>query len=249
MANGSTISEWRGALPALTADQMREVDRMMIEDIGITLLQMMENAGRHLATLAREKLGGKVEGKRIVVLTGKGNNSGGGMVAARRLAIWGANVTVVLSAPPNEFHDVPGLQLRILRTMGVSIQVGAGVLFVHDRQDLILDALIGYGLRGAPAGMTSTLIREANVSAVRIIALDAPSGLDTTIGEIFDPCIRAAATLTLALPKVGLLTDTARAVVGELYVADISVPPRVYATMGIEIPNLFAEGEIVHIQN
>jgi NAD(P)H-hydrate epimerase len=97
--------------------------------------------------------------------------------------------------------------------------------------------------------MTSTLIREANVSAVRIIALDAPSGLDTTIGKIFDPCIRAAATLTLALPKVGLLTDTARAVVGELYVADISVPPRVYATMGIEIPNLFAEGEIVHIQN
>ena len=112
---------------------------------------------------------------------------------------------------------------------------------------MILDALIGYGLRGAPQGVTADLVRAANASSAPVIALDTPSGLDTTTGAFFDPCIRANATLALALPKVGLLAETACAVVGELYVADISVPPRVYAAMGIEIPDLFAEAEIVRI--
>ncbi len=238
------ISEWGDRIPALTTEQMREGDRAMIEDIGITLIQMMENAGRHLATLAREKLGGN-EGKRIVVLAGRGNNGGGGLVAARRLANWGAQVCVVLAAPPNDYQNVPALQLAILQKMGVK--------FFHSATlppaDVILDGLIGYGLRGAPKSVVADLIRAANASGTPILSLDAPSGLDTTTGEVFDPCIRADATLTLALPKVGLLKEKARAVVGELYVADISVPPQVYAKMGIVIPNLFAEAEIVHIPN
>ncbi|MBI4789798.1 MAG: NAD(P)H-hydrate epimerase [Chloroflexi bacterium] len=240
----STISQYRDALPAITTDQMREVDRTMIQDLGITLIQMMESAGRHLATLAREKLGGNVEGKHIVVLAGRGNNGGGGLVAARRLANWGAEVCVVLAASPNEYQNAPAHQLAILQGMGVVISQS----MIFPLADLILDCLIGYGLRGAPRGGAADLIRQANASSAPIIALDTPSGLDTTTGETFDPCIRADATMTLALPKVGLLTEIARAIVGELYVADISVPPLVYATMGIEIPNLFAEAEIVHIQ-
>ena len=97
----------RQTIPLLTTDQMRQVDRAMIQDIGITLVQVMELAGRHLATLARERLGGAVRGKRIVVLAGRGNNGGGGLVAARRLANWGAQVGVVLAAPPDEYRDVP----------------------------------------------------------------------------------------------------------------------------------------------
>ncbi len=83
--------------------------------------------------------------------------------------------------------------------------------------------------------------------SAKTIALDAPSGLDTASGEIYDPCIHANATLTLALPKVGLLKHAARRVVGDLYVADISVPPSIYAKMEIQVPNLFAQAEIVHI--
>ncbi len=241
-----TIAEWKGALAALTTDQMRGVDRAMIEDIGITLIQMMENAGRHLATLAREQLGGSVAHKRVVVLAGRGNNGSGGMVAARRLANWGAAVTVVLAAPRREYRNVPAQQLEILRRMNVPIiETSAGVS-LHNA-DLILDALVGYGLCGAPTGATADLIRAANASGVRIIALDAPSGLDTTTGKVSDPCIRADATLTLALPKVGLMSDAARAVVGELYVADISVPPRIYAAMGIDPPDIFAKAEIVRV--
>jgi NAD(P)H-hydrate epimerase len=226
---------------------MREVDRAMIEEIGITLVQMMENAGRHLATLAREKLGGDVSGKRVIILAGRGNNGGGGMVAARRLANWGAQVCVLLAASRERYRGVPAQQLAILEKMGVQIAEATDAAILRDAQ-LILDALIGYGLRGAPTGATAGLIRAANASSARIIALDAPSGLETTTGSVFDPCIRADATLTLALPKIGLLADAAPAVVGELYVADIGVPPRVYAAMGIRAPNIFVEAEIVHLQ-
>ncbi len=86
-----------GSLPSVTRDQMREVDRLMIEEYGIQLPQMMENAGLQLARLTQEYLDGLDDGRRVLVLAGRGNNGGGGLVAARRLAAWGADVAVVLA--------------------------------------------------------------------------------------------------------------------------------------------------------
>src|SRR3990172_4980158 len=83
---------------SVTTEQMVEVDRAMMEEYGISLVRMMENAGRNLAELARFKLGGRVEGKTVALLAGAGNNGGGGMVAARHLDNWGAQVIVFLSA-------------------------------------------------------------------------------------------------------------------------------------------------------
>ncbi len=227
-------------------DQMREVDRTMMQDMGITLMQMMENAGRHLAALTREGPGSTVERKRVVVLAGRGNN-GGGMVAARHLANWGAEVSVILTASPDDYHDVPEYQLGILRNMEVPISpVPWNKAF---RGDLILDAIIGYGLRGAPMGIVAAAIEATNDSGIPILALDAPSGLDTTTGIAHDQTIRAQATLTLAFPKVGLFTASARAFVGELYLADISVPTRVYTGMGLAVPNVFQEAKIVHLDS
>ncbi len=238
------IAEWTAPLPMLTTEQMREVDRAMVQDLGITLMQMMENAGRHLATLAREQLGGSVEGKHVIVLAGRGNNGGGGMVAARHLANWGAEVDVILTALPEDYHDVPGYQLRILEHMEMPI---SQVPFEPFRGDLILDALIGYGLRGGPRGRVATAIQAANDCGIPILALDAPSGLDTSTGGAHAPTIQARATLTLALPKRGLLAESARGFVGKVYVADIGVPPRVLAAMGIGVPNVFRNAEIVHL--
>ncbi len=235
------------SIPALTTDQMRQVDRLMMEEIGISLERMMENAGRNLAALARVLLGGRVENKAISVLAGHGNNGGGGMVAARHLANWGAWVTVILTHMPASEKTVAHEQLEILQRMGIGIFPGKAVGNMFEHADLILDALIGYGLRGAPRGISADLIRRANASGRNILALDTPSGLDTTSGEIFDPCIRAQATLTLALPKIGLLHPHARAVVGELYLADISVPNQVYEQLGIDVPNIFAESSVVQL--
>jgi NAD(P)H-hydrate epimerase len=224
-------------------EQMAEVDRLMIEEYGILLIQMMENAGRNLAEQARRMLGGCVTDRRIVVLCGAGNNGGGGMVAARHLHNRGANVSVKLVADPARLKDVPAHQWRILQVIDLASQADPDLAHA----DLIIDAMIGYGLTGNPRGDIAEWIERANASGHPILALDTPSGLDTTSGIPGQPCIRATATLTLALPKMGLLRGQSRPFVGDLYLADISVPPELYRRLGIEIGPLFAEDTIIPI--
>jgi NAD(P)H-hydrate epimerase len=234
-------------IPAITTDQMREVDRLMVEVYGIELVQMMENAGRHLASLARKHfLNGDPVGKSVPILVGGGGNGGGGLVAARRLHNWGARVQVYTTKIPADFTGVPGHQLKILNMLDVPVSF-AGDLRVFPTTDLIIDAMIGYSLQGAPQGRAADLIQMANQGGVPILSLDVPSGLDTTSGKAFDPHIQAAATLTLALPKIGLLLETVKLSVGELFLADISVPPQLYANLGLHVGPIFAKQEIIQI--
>ena len=230
-------------IPALTTQQMMDVDNLMIQEYGIHLIQMMENAGRNLAELSRRMLGGAVSGKRIAVFCGGGNNGGGGMVASRHLHNWGAEVLLKVVANPVQIRKVPAHQLHILEKMGLKNQ---GVPRLEDT-DLILDALIGYGLIGNPGGPVAAWIERMNASKRPVLALDTPSGLNTTTGVPGIPCIQATATLTLALPKVGLLTPEAQSVVGDLYLADISVPPELYRRLGLEVPPLFVHNPIQKI--
>lgn len=232
-------------IPSLTAAQMIEVDRAMIEDYHIELIQMMENAGRAFAQLAHRHLRGAVKSSSVVILCGSGNNGGGGMTAARRLHNWGADVLVALTKSADELRGVPAHQLDILQRMRIPILDSASLL---PTPSLILDAIIGYSLSGAPRGAAADLIRWANAQTAPILALDTPSGLDVTSGTAHDPTIRASATLTLALPKQGLLTSEAKKHVGDLYLADISVPSELYAKMGIIVPDLFAESDIIRVE-
>ena len=236
-------------VPFITTDQMREVDRAMIEDYGISLVQMMENAGRNLAQLARQRfLDGDPRGRRVMVLAGTGGNGGGGLVCARRLHNWGAYIDVLLTSQPAQFAETPHHQLTILQRMDISVGVADEGLDLPPA-DLIIDAIIGYSLRGAPTGLAASLIRAANANGAPILALDAPSGVDTTSGSAFEPAIRATATLTLALPKEGLRVEEAKACVGELYLADIGVPPELYSRppLNIRVANVFARDEIVRL--
>ena len=239
------------SVPWLTTEQMVEVDRLMIEDLGVELIQMMENAGRNLALLARERfLGGDPTGKTVVVLAGSGGNGGGALVCARRLVGWGATVEVILSRSDDAFGSVPGHQLSILRKMDVWCH-NAGEIDTSSSVDVVVDGLIGYSLQGSPRGTAVDLIRWANQQDSPVLSLDVPSGVDAGSGEIFDPAIRAAATLTLALPKAGLRTTDAEHLVGELYLADIGVPPSLYASPSLALPTvgpLFATGEIVRLK-
>ncbi|MBT3389198.1 MAG: NAD(P)H-hydrate epimerase [Chloroflexi bacterium] len=233
------------SIPAITTQQMIEVDRLMIEEYGIELKQMMENAGRNLAALARTRfLGGDPRGTSVVVLAGSGGNGGGGLAAARRLHNWGAHITVHLSRPAAEYHGVPAKQLAILQKIGVGIIEPAEDTPLP-AADLIIDALIGYSLNGAPRGAAARLIEQANAQSAPILCLDTPSGLDSTSGELYPPYIKAAATLTLALPKIGLLAPQARSAVGKIYLADISVPPQLYSHLGLEVGAIFAQAEIL----
>ncbi len=234
-------------IPFLTADQMREVDRLMIEEYGIELLQMMENAGRGLADLARERfLGGNPRRRAIVLLAGAGGNGGGGLVAARRLHTWGAQVHVLLTRAADTYREVPARQLATLRSMGVALAFEAEPAPLPSA-DLIVDALIGYSLSGDPRGVPAKLIRRANEAPAPVLSLDVPSGLDATSGHVAEPAIRANATLTLALPKTGLRAPAAGHHVGELYLADIGVPRELYAeaSLGLDVGPIFAGGEIL----
>lgn len=234
----------RSSWPNVSVAQMREVDRIMVEDIGISLLQMMENAGRATATLAREMLGSGMTGQPITVLAGRGGNGGGGMATARRLALWGAEVTVVLSHPPSDLTAAAYHQWAILDKIGVPTTTE---LIPLTDSALILDTLIGYSLNGPPRGNAAALIQAANNAPAQILSLDVPSGMHSDTGERYDPCITATATLTLALPKSGLLAQTAAATVGKLFVADISVPDSVYARLGLTVDGLFAAADIVRL--
>lgn len=233
-------------LPALSTDQMREVDRLMIEEYHIHLIQMMENAGRNLALLAVRMLNGDVADRPIVVLAGRGNNGGGGLVAARHLLNWGAWVQLLLTHRPEAYEGVPGHQLSILRAMDAPL-AWAEEGWELPPADLIVDALIGYGLRDNPRGSAANLIALANSSVAPILSLDAPSGLDTASGQPYEPFIRAQATMTLALPKSGLLSPGARRAVGQLYLADISVPPELYSRLGLDVPPLFAADTVLRL--
>ncbi|MGE0041130.1 MAG: NAD(P)H-hydrate epimerase, partial [Vicinamibacterales bacterium] len=223
------------AVPVLDVAAMVEVDRAMVEDFGIALPQMMEHAGRHLAYLARERfLAGDLRGRHVVVLAGPGGNGGGALVAARRLVGWGATVSVVVSVDDDAFAPVPRHQLAIARRLPLALIRPDGVAGVTP-PDLVIDGVIGYSLRGAPRGGAARLITWANAGAAPVLALDIPSGLDGTTGAPADPTIEAAATMTLALPKRGLRVGTARRFVGELYLADIGVPPGLYARAPLDL--------------
>lgn len=222
-------------LPALTADQMREVDRLMREDFHIDLTQMMENAGRHLADFVRARYCPV----NVTVLAGAGGNGGGGLVAARHLANRGTPVTVVLAKPPGEYESIPARQLRAVSAMGITV---ADEPPPDSWGQVIIDALIGYSLDGSPTGRVAELIAWANAATCPVVILDTPSGLDVTSGATPGAYIVADSTLTLAAPKVGLFHSFC---VGSLFVADISVPAAVYERLGFAVHEPFAQGSIL----
>ncbi len=233
-------------VPYITTKQMIEVDRLMIEEYGINLFQMMENAGRCLAIVTREKIN-RNKNKSILVIAGSGGNGGGGMTAARRLNFWGYNAAILLTSAIEKYRNVIGNQLKILQKTGVKVYTKPDFDF-NKKYDLIIDAMIGYSLRGELREDIIELIEWVNNQDANIISLDVPSGIDSTTGEISSNCIKANQTMTLALPKTGFRNPKAKKYIGELLLADISVPPVLYhKTFDIELPDIFRKGDIVRI--
>ena len=223
---------------------MREVDRAAEEDFGIAPLQLMEVAGLATARVARSLIGSPLTGRRVSILAGPGNNGGDGLVAARRLAGWGAAVTVVTSYPTDQARGLSEAQVRAVRQAGVGIRQWQGRL---DPADLHVDALLGFGAEGPPRGSIAEMIAAAAESGTTMLALDVPSGLDAATGRPAAGCVVAAATVTLALPKIGLLAPGARPFVGRLFLADIGVPTALLTAGGIDAQGLFDSDDIVEL--
>ncbi len=238
-------------IPIVDTATMIEADRITTDRIGFGLLQMMENAGHQLAELTRLALGGSVIDRRVVILAGTGNNAGGGMVAARRLAGWGADTCVAFAQPILRLRPGACAQVEPLLAAGVRAAVAG-----HDRSiaelrdeiggaDAVIDALIGYSLRGAPDETYRPLIDIAAAGAGMVISLDVPSGIDATTGERPGMAVSADATLALALPKLGTTIGVGVRHAGAGYLADIGIPSSVFHELGLETRRMFAAGPLL----
>lgn len=221
-ASGATV-------PAVSASEMREVDRVAVETVGLDLLQLMENAGRNLAAHCRQLR----EAGPVIVLAGAGGNGGGGLACARHLSNRDVPVRVVLDREPDDLDGVVERQYRILNAGPAEVSAD---LDQPESIGLVVDALIGYGLSDAPRGRAADLIDWLSRAAAPTLSLDVPSGLDATTGATPGVFVEPDRTLTLALPKTGLRTAP-----GELYLADIAIPEAVYRRLDIPYDNPFGD--------
>lgn len=240
-------------IPSVTKEQMREIERIALEDYSLEIIQIMENAGRATATLAHAMLGRHARGQHVVVLVGNGNKGGGGLCAARHLANMGFSVEPVLGAVEDEMPLASRRQLKVLRESGVAEpkESQGGEYVVEERlmrADLIVDALVGYGLVGPPSGIALACVEMATNAKRPVLAIDVPTGVNATTGEAADVHIHATTTLALDLPKKGMLGPDSRQHVGEIYLADIGIPRAVHLRVGIPQVDTFSEGSIIRLR-
>jgi len=234
-------------VPVIDKEHARRVDELAVDHYGIEIIQMMENAGRHVAELAKKMIK-DVHDKNIVLLAGKGNNGGDALVAARFLANWGANCTVIFAEEEDKLHELTKKQAEILKVMDI-IPLGPSdetrFYEIFDKAHIIIDGLLGYNIRGDPEDVYGRLIQLANDVGKHVLSIDVPSGLDPDTGMPYNPCIKAKATICLANVKKGCLEGKEYA--GDIYAADIGLPPALYDILGIEVGYMFSEKDIIKI--
>jgi NAD(P)H-hydrate epimerase len=221
-------------LPALNSRQVKEVDALAHERFGISVEWLMEAAGWQVARFCP---------KRTAVVCGVGNNAGDGLAAARHLHRWGklASVSCIDHA---RLQGAAAKELVALRRIGVEV---AGKLDLEGA-DAVVDAIFGTGLSRRPEGTFADWIEAMNASRKQVISVDVPSGLDADTGLAYAPTVQAQTTVTLGLPKPGLLTGDGRRLAGDVWVADIGMPFEAYAVLGLQVPpNLFAAEDRVRL--
>ncbi len=240
-------------VPSVGVDAMIAIDRLAIDAFGVSLLQMMEQAGSHLAEVVRVELGGDLRDRSVVVVAGPGNNGGGGLAAARHLHNRGAAVRVVLAGPALRLTGAGRHQLATLLEMGAACCVATYDLTDRELEaalagaDVVVDALLGYRGRGAPRGEVARLVGFIGRAGRPVVSLDLPTGVDADTGAVEGAVVPATATMTLALPTTGLLAAAEAGRTGTLYLADIGLPAALYARLGLDVGPLFATSRIVEL--
>ena len=199
----------------------------------------MENAGLQVARCAGRLL--RAPG-RVTVVCGHGNNGGDGLVAARHLRRGGHTVRTVLIGDEGSLSDLVAGRLAVLRHATAEVTVAA----TFDATallgaDLVIDALLGVGLRSDPRGAYAAAIEA--MSGHTVLSIDVPSGLDSDTGTAYRPCVQAAATCTLGAVKRGMWASRRRC--GRLFVAGIGIPGAAWAAVGITPPRLVGD-ETLH---
>ncbi len=230
-------------MKVVTPAQMREIDRAVIEDLKIPGRDLMERAGENVAEAARELLATARPDPLIVLLAGKGNNGGDALVAARLLAEQGLRTKTFLLAELKELQEDAALngdrlfQARLPLTELVDENDLSGLRDVLQEADLVIDGIFGTGFTGAARGISAAAIKLVNNASrggmpLRVVAVDIPSGLNGASGEAAGAVIRADRTVTMGLPKTGMVRGEGLNCCGWITVAEIGFPPNAIA--GVE---------------
>ena len=211
------------------AKQMRDIDRKAIDEYGINELALMETAGQKAANAVHHVLK-NVAKKSVCVLAGSGNNGGDAFVAARYLYNLGARIKIFMIGNKNNRTDSLNVQMKIIRSMGMEIQV-----LDSDRawerlqvtlrfSDLIIDGILGTGFTGQLRPSVLRLVRLVNSTNKPVVSIDLPTGVESDSGQVGEAAIKATCTIALGLPKVGHYLCPGASHVGELLINDIGIP-------------------------
>jgi NAD(P)H-hydrate epimerase len=231
------------SVPAVSTAEMHEVLRIATQHTGPGLLPIVENGGRCLALAALDLVRGAAA--RALVFVGSGVHGAIGVCAARHLANRGVTVQVVTLTRPALSDGALGQQFLALAETPASV-THWDEAFVATDADVIIDAVLEQVPDGPVRGAEMALVRAANHAAeagVPVLALDVPSGLDPDTGSAPGDVVQATCTLALGLPRRGLSEECG----GELWLADLGIPPGVYARAGIVVSPWFGAADRVRL--
>lgn len=207
-------------MKVVTAEQMRNIDRITIEKFGIPGAVLMERAGLSVAEKVRELF----DKKRVIVLAGGGNNGGDGIAAARNLHNWGWHIKVLLMLREDKLSPDCLSQYRMAKHSGVAIEFRKGVTEKDLHGCLVIDALLGTGINKDVTSFMADVIRFLNAAHVKVLAVDLPSGISSDSGQIMGAAVQADYTVTFGLPKIGHILYPGAQHSGQLFVENIGFP-------------------------
>jgi NAD(P)H-hydrate epimerase len=219
-----------------TVAQMRAMDRRAIDDYRIPESILMENAGLAAYRVLRDRF--PVAGQKILVLCGGGNNGGDGLVVARKILSDGGNPQVLLLGDPSRYKGAAALNWEMVRHLGIATLQDASAAPLDKLLGdcgLVVDAILGTGLSKPVRGGYADVIDRLNDSGRPVLSLDIPSGIHGDTGQVLGTAVRAAATVTFGLPKIGNLLYPGYHYGGRLFATHIGFPPALTRDEGLTI--------------
>ena len=214
---------------AVSGVEMQRLDTRTIQEAKVRGTTLMERAGTGVVSHILDSFGA-VKGKHVVIVCGKGNNGGDGLVVARQLKKKGSRISVILMSPIKNLSKDASLMYQRFRKLGrgasVVIQPTPTTLeTLVQNADLVVDALLGTGLSSPVQGPLESAINVINTSSAYTVAIDIPSGIESRTGAILGTAVNADLTVTFGYPKIGLYVGQAIDKVGRIQIVDIGIPP------------------------
>ncbi len=226
----------------VNSDEMRRIDKLTIEGYGVPSLVLMERAGLAVASRVKELS----PTKKILVIAGRGNNGGDGLVAARILQNWGYRVKALILAEKDALSNDSALQYEITKHFGVEMDFTKTISNKDLHSSLIIDAVFGTGINKPINEKLINIFNQINSAGLPILSVDIPSGISSDTGEVLGGAIKADYTVTFGLPKKGHFLYPGAGYTGRLFIEDIGFDSRILRSKDLKV-NLIEKGDISQI--